>query len=121
MDTRTTLTPTEAIDRVSLARRTEPGAAVGQLRLTVEWALLHPCPANEWPAHWGDPRLDEQVIPLAGVGAPLVGGGAPADRAPALYIAVVRARRRGADPIELVYRLPRLWALVVAGLVPVWR
>src|SRR4051812_24562369 len=121
----TTLTPTltaaAVIDGVRTARDDEHAAAVRQLQLTVEWALLHPCPANEWPAHWGDPRLDEQVIPLAGVGAPLVAEWAPAALAAALNITLDAARLLIADALELVYRLPRLWALVVAGLVPVWR
>src|SRR4051794_32635829 len=121
----TTLTPTltaaAVIDGVRAARDDEHAAAVRQLQLTVEWALLHPCPANEWPAHWGDPRLDEQVIPLAGVGAPLVAEWAPADLAAALNITLDAARLLVADALELVYRLPRLWTLVVAGLVPVWR
>src|SRR4051812_36299011 len=99
MDT-TTRTAVAVIDGVRAARDDEHAAAVRQLQLTVEWALLHPCPANEWPAHWGDPRLDEQVIPLAGVGAPLVAEWAPADLAAALGITLDAARLLVADALE---------------------
>src|ERR1700712_2695904 len=79
MDTTTTLTPSEVIDRVRRARHDEHEACLRQVRLAVSWALLHPCPADEWPAHWGDPSLDEEVMPLAGEGAPWVAEYAPAD------------------------------------------
>ena len=77
MDTPTstpTLTPSEVIDRVHAARSKEHQGAIEQLELAVHWALLHPCPSNEWPAHWGDPSIDETVTPLAGPGAPLEPG-----------------------------------------------
>ena len=121
MDTPTTLTPTEVIDRVQTARDDEHRAAVRQLQLAVHWALLHPCPTGEWPAHWGDPRLDEHVIPLAGPGAPQVAEFAPADLAAALDLTTDAAQHLIGEALELVYRLPRLWAHVVAGSVPVWR
>jgi hypothetical protein len=121
MDTDSALTASEVIDRVREARDDEHEAAVRQLHLAVHWALLHPCPDTEWPAHWGDPRLDEQVTPLAGEGAPLVAEFAPADLAAALDLTLDAGRQLIADALELVYRLPRLWALVVAGTVPVWR
>src|SRR3954453_9983045 len=79
MDTTRSLTPVEVIDRVRAARRNEHAAALEQLEMAVEWARLHPCPADEWPAHWGDPRLDEQVVPIAGPGAPLVAEWAPVE------------------------------------------
>jgi hypothetical protein len=118
MDT-TTLTPSQVIEGVRAAQADEHQAAVRRIQLVVDWARLHPCPVNEWPAHWGDPRLDEHVMPLAGVGAPLVAEWAPADLAAALNITLDAARLLVADALELVYRLPRLWALVVAGLVRV--
>src|SRR5689334_18973817 len=121
MDTNTLRTHSEVIDGVRAARDDQASAAVRELQLTVEWARLHPCPADEWPAHWGDPRLDEHVVPLAGVGAPLVAEFAPADLAAALDLTLDAARELIADALELAYRLPRLWALVIAGVVPVWR
>lgn len=120
MDT-TTLTPTKVIDRVHTARVNEHAAAVEQLELAVHWALLHPCPATERPAHWGEPSIEETVIPLAGPGAPLVAEYAPAALAAALNIPLDTARHLIADGLELTYRLSRLWQAVRAGQVPVWR
>src|SRR6195952_390272 len=121
MNNTLTLTRSEVIDRVQTVRRTAHQAAVEELDLAVQWALLHPCPTHEWPAHWGDPTLDEDVSPLAGPGAPLVAGFAPADLAAALGITLDAGRYLIADALELTYRLPRLWELVVSGVVPVWQ
>ena len=122
MATATTLTPTEVIDRVRAARKAEHQAAVEQLELALEWARLHPCPANETPAHWGEADLhDEGLVPLAGPGAPWVAEFAPVHLAAALGITHDAARQLIADALELAYRLPRLWKRVLAGEVPVWR
>ena len=122
MDTAPALTTTEVIDRVRAARRAEQQAAVEQLELALEWARLHPCPAQETPAHWGQADLHgEALVPLAGPGAPWVAEFAPADLAAALGISHDAARQLLADALELAYRLPRLWDLVKAGEVPVWR
>src|SRR3954470_8621938 len=122
MDTTAALTPAEVIDRVQAARRKEHEGAVEQLELAVAWALLHPCPVEtQWPAHWGDPHLDEEVTPLAGEGAPLAAEFAPADLAAALDLTLDAARLLIADALELTYRLPGLWTHVLTGTVPVWR
>ena len=105
------LTTTEVIDRVRAARRAEQRAAVEQLELALVWAHLHPCPANELPAHWGEADLHgENLSPLAGPGAPWVAEFAPADLAAALGITHDAARQLIADALELAHRLPRLWA-----------
>src|SRR5436190_20069142 len=122
MDKTTPRTAAEVIDDVRGARGAEHVAAVQQVRLAVEWALLHPCPEDDRPAHWGEAHLyDETVTPLAGEGAPLVAEFAPASLAAALGISLAAGRQLVADALELVFRLPRLWELVVAGVVPVWR
>ena len=46
MTTAPTLTPTEVIDRVRAARKAQQQAAVEELELALEWASLHPCPAE---------------------------------------------------------------------------
>src|ERR1700710_1999506 len=115
------LTPAEVIDRFRAARVAEHAAAVEQVRLAVSWALLHPCPTDAWPAHWGDPRLDEQVTPVAGQGAPGVAEFPPADLAAALDVSLDAARLLVGDSLELCYRLPRLWELTITGSVTVWR
>jgi hypothetical protein len=121
MDATTALTSSEVIDRVQTVRRSAHQMAVEELELAVQWALLHPCPGNEWPAHWGDPSLDADVTPLAGPGAPLVAEFAPADLAAALGITLDAARELIGDGLELTYRLTGLWDLTQTGAVPVWR
>src|SRR4051794_33481812 len=121
MGTTITLTPSEVIDRVRNVRTTAHQAAVEEIQLAVHWALLHPSPDTEWPAHWGDPRLDEQITPLAGEGAPLVAEFAPADLAAALDLSLDAGRQLIADALEITYRLPGLWSLVLEGRVPAWR
>ncbi len=122
MDSTTTLTPSEVIDAVHAAREAEQAAAAEQLRLALVWAQLHPCPAEEVPAHWGEVDLHgEGLVPLAGPGAPWVAEFAPADLAAALGTSHDQAKELIGDALELAHRLPRLWDLVQAGRVPVWR
>src|SRR5919112_2901537 len=122
MDTTTHLTPGEVIDRIRAARKAEQQAAVEQLELALEWARLHPCPAEENPAHWGEADLHgEGLVPLAGPGAPWVAEFAPVELAAALGITHDAGRQLVADALELGCRLPRLWDLVRVGVVPVRR
>ncbi|MEO5654208.1 MAG: DUF222 domain-containing protein [Marmoricola sp.] len=114
--------PAEVIERVRRARHDERRAAAEQLAMALVWARLHPCPADELPAHWGQVDLHgESVCPLAGAGAPWVAEFAPADLGAALSISVDAAKQLLGDALELAHRLPRLWALVQDLAVPVWR
>ncbi len=116
------LSPTEVIDRARAARRTALAAAAEQLEMALAWALLHPCGAQETPAHWGEVDLHgEATMPLAGPGAPLVAEFAPAEMGAALGVTSDAARQLIADALELTYRLPRLAGHVRAGRVPAWR
>src|SRR3954452_2199615 len=119
MDTTSTLTAAEVIDRVQTARTFAHTCEVEQLDLAVRWALLHPC-GDEWPAGWDD-TLVGPGEPLAGPGAPWVDESAPASLAAALGIHLEAGKRLVADALELTYRLPKLWALVVARRVEVWQ
>jgi hypothetical protein len=112
-------TATEVIDAVRHARDQVHQGEVRQLQLAVEWALLHPCTIE----HDGPHRLSvfECGCALAGTGAPLVEEFATASLAAALHIPREVAAQLLADALELSYRLPRLWALVLAGVVSVWR
>ena len=90
--------------------------------MALEWARLHPRPAQETPAHWVRPTCTARAwSPPSGPGAPWVAEFAPADLAAALGISHDAARLLTADALELAHRLPRLWELVRAGAVPVWR
>ena len=116
------MTPAEVIERARLVRQTSAAAAAEELALALTWARLHPCPADEVPAHWGEVDLHgEGVLPLAGEGAPWVAEFAPADLGAALGISVEAAKQLLGDALELAHRLPRLWALVQELRVPVWR
>jgi hypothetical protein len=118
---RVLLAPAEVVDRLHATRARARQAAVEELDLAVEWALLHPCPPNEEPAQWSEGRLfAERVVPLAGPGAPLVAEFAPAALAAALGISYDAGRQLLADALELTYRLPRLDDLVHAGVVPAY-
>ena len=122
MDSTINRTAHEVIDAVRAARKAEQAAAFEQLALALEWALLHPCPEGELPAHWDAKTLHtEDVLPLAGVGAPWVAEFAPVDLAAALGIGHQAARQLIGDALELAYRLPRLWDLARNGRAPVWR
>ena len=121
MDGTTICSPSAVIEGVRAARVAEHAAALCQLELAVAWARLHPCPAGECPAHWGDPSLEEDVVALAGAGAPLVAQFAPVELGAALGMSLDAARQLLADALELAFRLPRLWALARDGAVPVWR
>ena len=115
------LTPDQVIDELHHQRRTAHQAEVRQIELAVDWALLHPCPEDATPASWGEGQLfHEQVIPLAGPGAPTVAEFAPADLAAALGVSFNAGRQLLADALELTYRLPLLCGLVKTGRVPVW-
>ncbi|MEO5654228.1 MAG: hypothetical protein ABIN79_13515 [Marmoricola sp.] len=116
------VSPVEVIERARLARQAERRGAADQLVLALTWARLHPCPADEVPAHWGEVAFHgEGLCPLAGVGAPWVAEFAPADFGAALGILVEAAKQLLGDALELAHRLPRLWALVQNLAVPAWR
>ncbi len=122
MSTAPTLTPTEVIERARDARTQAKRAAAEELELALAWAHLHPCPAGETPAHWGEVDLHgEATAPLAGPGAPWVAEFAPADLGAALSISLDAARSLVGDALELAHRLPRLWDLVRELRVPAWR
>ncbi len=114
--------PVEVVEHARAARRACVAAGAAELSWALEWAWLHPCPAGETPAHWGEVDLHgEGLCPLAGEGAPWVAEFAPADLGAALEISLDAARTLIADALELAHRLPRLWDLVLDLRVPAWR
>ena len=98
-----------------------PGRRRGSSSSLSSWALLHPCPANEWPAHWGDAehRRDRHrrwPVPVHRWSP----SSRPLDLAAALNITLDAAPQLVADGLELTYRLPRSRNSVQSGRVPVW-
>src|SRR3954462_10447384 len=93
---------------------------VALLLAAIEWAETHAAPALGPYAGWGEEDLHgEGVIPLAGTGAPLVAEFAPVELAVELGWSTDSAKELMGDGLELKYRLPRLFAHVLAGRGPV--
>ncbi|WP_030485447.1 HNH endonuclease signature motif containing protein [Nocardioides aequoreus] len=116
----------QVLDVLVAARAEEHEVQVRQLRLALEWALLHPAAEGAAYAGWGDDGLvlGNDVggpIPLAGDGAPLVAAAAPLELAGALNRPAEHAQQLLGDTLELAFRLPRLWELMCAGRIAVWR
>jgi hypothetical protein len=94
-------------------------AEVDKLRLTIEWAVLNEVePDGEYANHG---YFGDRPIPLAGQGAPLVSEFAATEYAATLGLSTDAGNSYLGRALELRYRLPRLWARVEAGRVPVWR
>ena len=116
------LSRSAVIEAVRAERDREAQAAANQLELALRWARLHPVADDETAAGWGELDLHgEQTIPLAGKGTPQVAEFAPLELAAALGISRDAGRSLVGDALELAYRLPRLWDLVLALRVPAWR
>ncbi|WP_030482855.1 HNH endonuclease signature motif containing protein [Nocardioides aequoreus] len=116
----------QVLDVLVAARAEEHEAQVRQLRLALQWALLHPAAEGAAYAGWGDDGLvlGDGVggpIPLAGDGAPFVAAAAPLELAAALGRPTEHAQQLLGDTLELAFRLPRLWELMCAGRIAVWR
>ena len=110
---------------VAEARAVRAALVAGEVRvleLAAEWARLHPVPEGGAAASWEQSGLyAETTAPLAGAGTPSVAEFAPLELSAALGLSHDAARALLADALDLTHRLPRLWALVRAGRVAVWR
>lgn len=112
---------------VVAARREAERAERRVLRLVVDYAAAHAVPGLAEPGPGGH----EQVVELAGAGAPGVAEFAIADLAAALGLSARAARLLVGQALELAHRLPRIWAQLcqeptetarVSGVgVPAWR
>src|SRR5690349_7081208 len=104
-------------DEVLVAARDNQRAVadleVERLLLAVEWAAMftgeEPDP-TDWATH---------PVEIAGEGAPWVDESAVAELALALGMKHESGIRYVGDAVELRHRLPRIWARVMAGEVPV--
>ena len=105
-----TTTPTDPRSRVLDAAR---GAVAARMRAeadllaaAAQWALLHPV-ADRWEAAgW---VFGEEMLPLAGDGAPLVAEFAPAELAAVLGWQTETTQVLMGDALELRSRLPRIY------------
>ncbi|WP_157571634.1 hypothetical protein [Nocardioides alkalitolerans] len=100
------------------ARAAQRDAETAQVRLlesTLEWVAMHSA------GHVARPGRFRPVVPVAGAGAPLVEDLAIDELVAVLGMSPAAGRAHVAAAVELRYRLPRLYAAVIAGRVPVWR
>ena len=106
----------QVIDAAREQQTIENAAAIRKLQLAVEWVLLHPGDEVDTSVEWGMRDLE-----IAGDGAPTIDEGAIAEFALAIGVSTDSGRLYLGDAVELAYRLPRTWAKVTAGEVPVWK
>jgi hypothetical protein len=106
----------EVIDAARNRQATINHAEVDKLLLAVEWVELHPGDEVDTSIEWGMRDLQ-----IAGDGAPTIDEGAIAEFALAIGVSTDSGRTYLGDAVELAYRLPRIWAKVTAGDVPVWK
>src|SRR3954451_17049554 len=104
----------------ALSERQAVGSQVeiDKLVLAVEWAVMHPVESID---HAATMPGTEGELAIAGPGAPLVAEFCVAELALVLQMYTDAGRAYLGDAVELRYRLPKLWAVVTAGGVPVWK
>ncbi|WP_183099240.1 HNH endonuclease signature motif containing protein [Nocardioides pelophilus] len=93
---------------------------IATVREIAEWAGEHVV-ADEADASTLTERGLDTGLPLAGPGAPLVSDFAVMELSALLGRSLDSGRNFVGQVLELAHRLPRLWARVVEGEVPVWR
>ncbi len=116
-------TPAEVLGAVRASRAAENLEAARQLRLAVDWAAMHSVDSIHDAATLWTPRLgyEEEAVPVAGPGAPLVAEFCVAEFAAAIGMPTEVGRLFLGEALELRYRLPRVWRRVTSGDLPAWR
>ncbi len=120
--------PDDAAGVLAFARERRAAADLAEaemLQAAVQWAVIHPAEtlddAEGYATRVHLAGVDEQPTPLAGPGAPLVREFCVAEFAAAIGVGTETGKYYLGHALELRYRLPRLWARVVAGELPVWK
>src|SRR5215218_2210550 len=116
MTTTSTLTREQVLKVARKRHAAAVKAEVDKLQLAVEWAALHPGEPVDESVPWAERDLE-----VAGPGAPTVAEFSIAEFALAIGQSTDAGVVYVGDAVELAYRLPRLWARVLAGQVPVWK
>ena len=117
----------ETLLAAAAERRQADRSEARLLALAVQIVHLHPVEDHTPVASWDDPLLtipdDDDPISdhLAGTGTPQVAERAVEELAAALDLSYRSGCGLVADSLELSYRLPRLWALVQAGVLQAWK
>ena len=110
--------PAELLAGIAEDRQVETQVTIALFAKVAQWADLHPV-ESIWDAATVDGTEGELAV--AGPGAPLVAEFCVSELALALGMSTAAARYYLGDTIEIRHRLPRLWARVMAGQVPVYR
>jgi hypothetical protein len=101
----------QLLDLATRALRSRRLAEVGELRLAIQWAVLHGHPRDEPDEH---DRREAMIIP-GGDGTPPVREHAIPELAMARETHPATTRALIADGLDLVHRLPLTWAVVEAA------
>jgi len=125
-----TASPAVLLDGARAALARQRAAEVEVLVAVADWADAHSEDGVVADQHgpFGLLRHDAHLLPgadvfgeLGGPGAPLVSEFCVIEIAAALGLSSDSGRRLVGEVVELRHRLPRLWARVIAGVLPVWR
>lgn len=112
----------DVLHAAQAAKAAQDAAAARVLELACVWADQHPAlePGEEASLVVSGP--DGGIhLPLSGEGCPAITEYAVAEFGAVLGESTAAAKRLIGHALELRHRLPRLWDLVHAGRVPVWR
>jgi hypothetical protein len=90
-------------------------------QLAVEWAVMHPVESIHEPATYVLRGFGQSDLALAGEGAPRIAEYAVPEFAASVGLSTEAGKRFLGDCLELRYRLPRLWARLVAGDLVAWK
>jgi hypothetical protein len=93
---------------------------INEVRQIAEWAGEHTV-ADEADASTITERGLDTGLPVAGEGAPLISDFAVMELSALLGRSLDSGRAYVGQVVELAYRLPKTWARVLAGRVPVWK
>lgn len=100
---------------------TQRDLRIAEVRRIAEWAALHVVDEESGDAATITERGLDTGLPVAGEGAPLISDFAVMELGAHLERGLDSARNYVGQVVELAYRLPRIWAEVLAGRVPVWK
>ena len=89
--------------------------------MIAEWALQHVVTEDSGDAATITERGWDTGLPVAGEGAPLIGDFAVMELSALLGRSYDSGRAYVGQVVELAHRLPRTWARVLSGEVPVWK
>ncbi|WP_166391644.1 HNH endonuclease signature motif containing protein [Nocardioides ochotonae] len=114
-------TPAAVLAFAQEQRAAAQRAEFGVLEAALAWAAMHPAESISPQAPAAGWIFAEVAVPLGGEGTPLVAEFAPMELGAALGISTDSARALVGAALELAHRLPRTWAQMRAGVVPVWK